>query len=370
MKEWQEFIAHHSEVEEWLRNRPLHAKRTFAARLQKFCKEINMTPEEWRSLDKFSARDLVWKHIQHDIKDHSSTANVTLIALKSFYRNKDGEELPFDSNRGGKHYFRIRRQKAAYEHIPNKKEMYQIIDMASSLRDKAFLLFLFQTGVRVNVLEHATYRLVADQLDKDIISLKITGKLDFKLRSRDIPFYYTFLNGEGVETLRKYCTVTHKQSKNDAPLFTTRGYKPVSQSYVLKVVKMCVRRAGFDPKTIWTHTIRKAFRKIVRQTDIDDDDKEELMGHVIQGSRDSYYDKKDVGLILKAYQRCNFSRELPESEVAKLQQQLEDSRLQNRLLEQRLDSQDVENQRLKNRMNKFESEIAETLKKLAKIEKQ
>lgn len=49
-----------------------------------------------------------------------------------------------------------------------------------------------------------------------------------------------------------------------------------------------VERAGFDRKTITTHTIRKAFRKIVKQTDIDDDDKEQLMGHVISGSRQAY----------------------------------------------------------------------------------
>jgi len=361
LKKWKQFINQHSEVEEWLRNRPTHTKRQFAARLQKFCNAINMTPEEWRNLDKLDARDLAWKHVQNNIKTHPSTVNVTLIALKSWYRNKDGEALPFDSNRGGKHYFHIKRKKAALEHIPDKKEMYQIIDMASSLRDKAFLLFLFQTGVRVNVLEHATYQLVADQLDREVITLKITGKLDFKLRSRDIPFYYTFLNGEGVETLRRYCKVTHKQGDKNKPLFRTKGTKPIAQSYVLKVVKMCVKRAGFNPATMWTHTIRKAFRKIVRQTDIDDDDKEQLMGHVIQGSRESYYDKKDVGLIMKAYQKCNFSRELPESEMSKLQQQLEDSRFKERRLMERLDGQEKENIDLKRRLSKTENDIAKLI---------
>ncbi|MDH5460054.1 MAG: tyrosine-type recombinase/integrase, partial [Candidatus Bathyarchaeota archaeon] len=281
-KQWEQFIKQHLEVEEWLKNRPTHTKRQFAARLQRFCEAIGMTPEEWRNLDKFEARDLAWNFIKNQVAEKPSTANVMLITLKSFYRNKNGEVLPFDSNRGGKHYFHIRRKKRALEHIPSKPEMYQIIDMASSLRDKAFLLFLFQTGVRVNVLEHLPYGHVADQLDQDIITLKITGQLDFKLRSRDISFYYTFLNGEGVETLRRYCKLTHKHGKPNDPLFTTRGYRPVSQSYILKVVKMCVKRAGFDPATMWTHTIRKAFRKIVRQTDIDDDDKEQLMGHVIQ----------------------------------------------------------------------------------------
>lgn len=336
-KEWLEFIKAHPEVEEWLKNRPSNTIRQFASRLRRFCKAMNIEPKEWRGLDKFEARDLAWKYVKIQIAENPSTANVTLIALKSFYRNKDGEQLPFDSARGGKHYFHIRRKKQAIEHIPSKQEMYQIIDMASSLRDKAFLSFLFQTGVRVNVLQHLKYGDVADQLDKDIITLKITGELDHKLRSRDIPFYYTFVNGEGAETLKRYCKLTHKHSKPDAPLFTTRGYRPISQSYVLKVVKMCVKRAGFNPKTVWTHTIRKAFRKIVRQANIDDDDKEQLMGHVIPGSREAYYDNKDVELIMKAYQKCNFTREVPRSEMTKLKQQLEAEQRYRLSLEKRIE---------------------------------
>jgi site-specific recombinase XerD len=225
------------------------------------------------------------------------------------------------------------------EHIPSKQEAYQLIDMASSLRDKAILHFLFQTGVRVNVIQHLKLKDVADQLDKEVIALKVTGDLDHKLRSRDIPFYYTFLNGEGVETLRRYITLAHKQRRLDTPLFSTSGHEAISQSYVLRIVKNCCRKAGLNPETIWTHSIRKAFRKIVRQAEgLDDDDKEQLMGHVIRGSRAAYYDTKDIELIMKAYQRCNFSREIPKSEVSKLRMQLETEQSKTAMYEARLNS--------------------------------
>ena len=110
----------------------------------------------------------------------------------------------------------------------------------------------------------------------------------------------------------------------------------IDPSMIWRIVKMCVERAGFKPKTITTHTIRKAFRKIVRQTDIDDDDKEQLMGHVISGSRQAYYDQKDVELIKKAYQICNFQREVPESEVTKIRKQLEDEQSKRMLNELRM----------------------------------
>jgi len=323
MLKYEKFIKTHPQVEAWLRNRPLHTRRQFAGNLKRFCEAMNVSPEQWRALDKFEARDLAWQYIQPLITEHSSVAAGVLTALKSWFRNKNGEQLPFDSGRGGKHYFHVKYKKRATEHIPNKKEMYQIIDMTSSLRDKAILLLLFQSGVRVNVLEHLKYGDVAGQLDQDTITLKITGRLDHKLRSRDIPYYYTFINGEGAETLKQYCKVKHKKGIQDKPLFYTSGKKPISQTWILRMVKTCTKRAGFNPKTLSTHTLRKSFRKIVRQTNIDDDDKEQLMGHVITGSREAYYDEKDTGLILKAYQKCSFTREVPESEVTKLLRRLE-----------------------------------------------
>jgi hypothetical protein len=80
---------------------------------------------------------MAWKFVQPKIAEHSTVAKNRLTALKSWYRNKDGEQLPFDSERGGKHYLHLRHKKVAFEHIPNNKEMFQIVDMASSLRDKA-----------------------------------------------------------------------------------------------------------------------------------------------------------------------------------------------------------------------------------------
>jgi len=336
MREHEKFMEQYPEVKAWLKDRPENTQRIFARELKAFCAELCIGPVEWRNLDKFKARDMAWRYIATKTANNPSVANTCMVALKSFYRNKDGEALPFDSARGGKHYFHVGLKKGAIEHIPNKTDMYQIIDMASSLRDKAILLTLFQSGVRVNVIQHLRLKHVADQLDKDVITLKITPDLDWKLRSRDIPFYYTFINGEGAETLKRYIALAHKQRELDSPLFSTSGHEAISQSYVLRIVKNCCRKAGLDPQTMWTHSLRKAFRKIVRQTDMDDDDKEQLMGHAIKGSRQSYYDKNETDIILAAYQKCNFAREIPKSEVTKLRQQLEVEQTRSAMYEARL----------------------------------
>lgn len=326
MKRYERTMQAHPEIEAWLKNRPKNTQKGFAENLMKFSKAMGISPEEWRRLDKFEARDLAWRYIEPLVAKKPSVAVLAMTALKSWYRNLRGEKLPFDSGRGGKHNIRYIHKKASFEKIPSKQEVYQLVDMASSLRDKAILLTLFQSGIRVNALCSLLYGHVKDQLDQDIITLKITRDIDDKLRGTNIPFYYTFINGEAAETLRQYCALKHKDSKPDASLFYTRkSKKPVSQKWVWQIVKMCVARAGFDPKTMWTHSFRKAFRKIVRRADIDDDDKEQLMGHVIRGSREAYFDRRDVELIKEAYERCDFSRAVPESEVAKLRKRLEEA---------------------------------------------
>ena len=52
----------------------------------------------------------------------------------------------------------------------------------------------------------------------------------------------------------------------------------------------------------------KAFRKVLNNSDIDDDTREALMGHKLPGSRGSYFDSHDADEIAKKYARCDFSR--------------------------------------------------------------
>jgi site-specific recombinase XerC len=359
MKKHERFIAEHPEVEAWLRNRPEPTRRKFASGLLRFSKAVGISPEDWRRLDKFEARDLAWRYVQPKIAEHPGVALDDLICLKSWYRNHNGEQLPFDSRKGGKHYIRKRHTRRAREHVPSKREIYEIVDMSSSLRDKALLLFLFQSGVRVNVLEHISYGHVKDQLGYDIITLKVTGDLDYKLRSMDVPFYYTFLNGEASETLRRYCEVEHKESNADTPLFRTKGGKPVTQRWIWKVVKMCVERAGLDPATVWTHTLRRAFRKVLFQSDVPEEFKEMVMGHVLRGSREDYFDRYNLSYFTELYKKCSFGREAPGSETAKLADRIRELEKQNAELRQRLNSHVLSG-----------DQVAELLHRIEKLEKQ
>lgn len=338
MRIHEQVMQTHPEIAAWLKGRPLNTQRAFARELLAFSEFVKVTPEEWRHLDKFKARDLAWQYVEPLSREHGVEAKQTMIALKSWFRNLNGEMLPLDSGRGGKHNIPYHAIKALYEKIPSKAEVYQIVDMAGNMRDKAMFLMLFQAGIRKNALCKLRYGDVSENLDKDIIPLKITSERDDKLRGANIPFYYTFINGEGAIALRQHCQAAHKNSKPDAFLFyTTNKYKLVSHEWIWWITKKCVKRAGLDPRSIWVHSFRKSFRKVVRQADIDDDDKEQLMGHAIKGSRSAYYDRHDLAIIQKAYERCNFSREVPQSEVHKLRTQLDEATRFNVSLEKRIE---------------------------------
>jgi acyl-CoA thioesterase FadM len=61
------------------------------------------------------------------------------------------------------------------------------------------------------------------------------------------------------------------------------------------------------------------------------------MGHVLKGSREAYFDEKDVNLIKEQYLKCDFTREIPESNHVRMKSEIEQLRQENLTLHQRID---------------------------------
>jgi integrase len=240
---------------------------------------------------------------------------MTLImsALKSFYRNKDGDTLPFDSRRGGKHYFNgLKRKRLATEHVPSPDDVYKIVDAAKRLRDKAMFLVLFQSGIRVNALCRLTYGMVREQLaqGKVPLRLRITSDLDTKIESYRIDFYDTFIGKEAINMLHAYCDEQHKRSSDVTPLFlSSRTKNSLTTAGVWESFRKCVAKAGFPKDTVRVHTLRKAFKSQVIKSNIGRDYGELLMGHVLRGSQENYVSRQGmVEDLEEAYKKIDFSR--------------------------------------------------------------
>jgi len=308
---YRKFIEDNFQVREWLKDRAVNTQKCYADNIRRFCEFANVTPEQFQNMDKKKARDIAWSFIE-TFSDKPTVAINVMAALKSFYRNHDGETLPFDSSKFGKHYVKPRARKASYEHVPTKNEVYQIIDMATSLRDRAMMLMLFQSGIRLNALLRLNYGHVREQLEKGIVPLhlKITDDLDTKLRGYDLPYYDTFVGKEAADALKRFCEIRHKNSTDDTPLFTSRNNNRVADTNVWFHTKRCMAHAGFDKRTMWVHSFRKAFKSELRKAPINEELSELLMGHRLRGSRESYMNRNDaVEELCEAYEQADFSRD-------------------------------------------------------------
>ena len=100
--EFEKFVAEHRLVEEWMEGRPENTRKAYAGNLMRFCEAINLTPEAFQNLSAKEAREKAWMYLS-TLKGKPSVYISVLSTIKSFFRNKDGEVLTFDSRRGGKH---------------------------------------------------------------------------------------------------------------------------------------------------------------------------------------------------------------------------------------------------------------------------
>jgi site-specific recombinase XerD len=330
-------------VKEWLEKRPTKTQECYASHLKRFCEYVDVKPSEFQNMDKKAARDIAWKYLSTlNDKETASVAITAMAAIKSFYRNHDGEVLPFDSTKHGKHYLKPHAKKASFEHTPTKEEVYQIIDKTMSVRDRAMMSVLYESGIRENALLNLTYGMVKEQLQKDVypLHLKITDEVDSKLCGYDLPFYDTFIGREAIDALKKYCELVHKDSKDDAVLFLSRSKAKMSAVGLWTSFKKAVKRAGFDETTMWIHSLRKAYKSEVRKSNMQEELGECLMGHRLKGSRESYMNRNDaIEELRKAYMTIDFTRlgknEKQDAEIEQLKKELSEERQSKELMEKR-----------------------------------
>ena len=272
-------------------------------------------PAELLKLSDLEAKNLVKRVAQHYLQQGKANwARQTWITMRGFYEAHD-RELKF------KRAEKIRtppRRKVSIEYVPMKLDVYRMADVANSLRNKAMILDLFESGVRVGCLCRWTYGMVSDQLYPEIelpVQLRITPEQDSKLNLYGLDYYVTFLGAEGAEALRDYIESRKRDGwkpKPKDPIFIPEASasknSKLSPGSVWEVVKASAEKAGLKSEGIWTHTLRKAFRKVLNSSPIDEDTKEALMGHKLPGSRGSYFDYHDLEEVAGKYQQADFSR--------------------------------------------------------------
>jgi integrase len=143
--------------------------------------------------------------------------------------------------------------------------------------------------------------------------------------------YYTFLCEEGTQALRLYLEDRKERFggiSDEEPLFCTeynqierveRRKRPITSRELQILTKLVARRGGLTEwALVHPHALRKSYETILRSQLIDGSNmdvksQEFLMGHILPGSQDNYFDSSKVEVFRVLYSNVRFSRAIIEN---------------------------------------------------------
>lgn len=288
--------------------------------LNNFCATAGQTPDEVVKREKSVLEELIQKFA--DRYDCPKTANTVVALLKTFFREngfKGDKELKVEGRYQQPRYRKTR------EYVPTLKEAVKMAECAGSLRNRAIIYTLLSTGLRTSTLIALQYGVCTDpqlynytiknDLAKGVRNCIIVVHEGLKKNvpnacKNRIP-YYVFTSSKATEALRDY--LAEKQRKydgpsDDEPLFNSeynqvpsseRRFKFMSRRELEGIVKTAARRTGIkDWKYVTPKSLRKTFESTMRNQPsdvrLDTKDQEFLMGHILPGSQDAYYDRTKI----------------------------------------------------------------------------
>jgi integrase len=307
-----DYLFEYSCVKEWVASYSANTAKHYLQALEKFCKWTNSNPDDLLKLDPEEAKEKVLRLAKEYAGAGKHGKAISIFnGLKSFfgYHNK---QLNF--NRYRRQFIKNIREKVDYELIPDNELVYRMVDVCRRPIDRAVIICLFQSGIRINALHRLNYGHVREQLERNRvpIRLKITSNIDTKLRGVGLSYYYSFIGKEAVDALTTYLEALKGegvQLKDEDPLFRSKYGKRLAMQSIYRIVKTAAGRLETGKQKIWPHLLRKSFRKVLNRSDLDEDTREALMGHKLPGSRANYFDFHDIDEIEQKYASCNFSRE-------------------------------------------------------------
>lgn len=291
-------------------------KKQYMWNLHRFCENCKETPDELVKRKKL----IIAKKIQNFCDEIAKRkkmrgAHMALHILKSFFKYNGIIGLQLQD-----YEFRATRRLLR---VPTKAEVYKMASFASNLRDKAALLCLLQSGLRVSTLRALNYAEVKEDMETGNIPVKIhvTGELRKRVpeATKEYGEHWTFLGIEGAESLTNYLEERKRRYGRlspDEPLFinesTVNTGERRSRVAIEVFVKKAAKRAGLEGwENLTVHCLRKTFRATLDSGYIDggqmpEDDKEYLMGHILSSSKAPYHNA-NVNTLAERYARLDWS---------------------------------------------------------------
>jgi integrase/recombinase XerD len=286
--------------------------------LSLFCRYAATTPDALLALAPREASATVQRFLdaKHDAGASIRYVNVLRAFLQVFFRVngfKNSRALDVEG------YHQPARYRKTPEYIPSRDELYRMAYAAGSKRNQALVLVTYTSGLRNSTLRALRYKDVNAELAQgfDVVKIPVYPAMkdvDPGACKGNIP-YYTFIAKEAVTALNTYLA-EREAIQGEEPLFcsaTTNIPRDVRRTIRIKsdtlgaVVKRAARRAGIAQwRHVTPHGLRKAFDSALRNGGVDVSDREFLMGHILSGSQDTYYDRSKIDELRRKYAVVQF----------------------------------------------------------------
>ncbi len=385
-RSYEKLIEEYEQVQLFSQSFTNSSRSGYLYALEFFLNHNNLNPTEALKLSDSKAKTAIRKAIlkKQEVGSHASGRRI-FYSVKRFYELHD-RELYFNPAQK-KLLLKWVPKKVAKQHVPSKSEIYRVVDAVprkdpvQQSRSRATILCLWQSGVRSSCLCSWKYGMFKDKLNlsEAPLTIKIVANRDIgthdvgedtKLSGYKLSYYFTFLNREAVEGLRGYIESRKKHEgwipKDSDYIFVTAGTvsrgKRLNAKHLNAIVKTAFEQIGIDPESIWTHVIRKSFRKILYRSGVDPDVSEALMGHKLSQSKTSYFDFKDVDFLRQQYASANWAR-LP---IRRLEETV--SKLEINGKDKDTKIKELENQLTYFRSPKFVEDLMNNIKETTKFE--
>ncbi len=310
------------------------SRKTYLSSLYGLCLHTGMTPDQLISLSK--------RRIEKEVQDYADMfnngkyslnyANNNLNLLKGFFQNS-GFKGVRALNLEGYHVPARYRSRAQY--VPAKNEVHLMADSSGSLRNRAWILTQYSTGIRTSTLRASLIRDVQDELSKGLSNILIPIYPEMKLVDPyackgNVP-YFIFACDEATEAIRLYLRERIQKYGpllGHEPLFSSeynqiskdqRKSKILSARLAENIVKDAAQCAGLQKaENVTPYCLRKAFEtvlysELVGGGRLSEKIQEFFIGHILPGSEDTYFDRTKVESLRAEYSKLNFGRVIVEN---------------------------------------------------------
>lgn len=213
------------------------------------------------------------------------------------------------------------------EIILRKRQIFAMADYATSLRNRAIILCMYQSGLSITALRNLNYGHIKKQLEKGKVPIRIHITSHINRKIQQVP-YCTFLGADARDTLQAYINERKRKIQKMMNQGNTRDFRPLCAasalfasegrnapfgermaiSSVWRAIRDAAERAGLQKERFRPANLRRAFEAELKRARIDEETRLYLMGKPMKGI------EYTIEKVEQNYLICNFGR----SELTKL----------------------------------------------------